>query len=208
MLSAHPLAPLISLHHLDYLQPVFPGISRVGSVKKLIKAYKMDPGRTLQHTFCYDLTRNWTISISWGYNVQLYPFFVTAKDLITPLQTFLTWGTWSNEPFTFNTRVLSLDPCERPVFYYFDRANRSKSGSGNTLTWYRRPHMEHRKQCELKNYALAYSVMGFNVSTPILNPETWNKVILDYIFWYLIILNDRLVTKYKINYLIFISSIY
>lgn len=174
LLSAHPLAPLISLHHLDYVQPLFPGTNRVDSIKKLIRAYKSDPNRALQHSFCYDLTRNWSISVSWGYNVQLYPFLVTAKDLSTPLQTFLTWGTWSQEPFTFNTRVMSLIPCERPIIFYFHRVD--GFGFGNTTTSYKRPYPQHRQQCDEESYAAAYSVKGFNVSAGVLDPGIWNKV--------------------------------
>ncbi|KAJ6362983.1 hypothetical protein OIU78_003220 [Salix suchowensis] len=79
LLAAHPLAPLVSLHHLDYVQPIFPELNRIDSVKKLISSYKMDPGRTLQHSFCYDLTRNWTVSASWGYTIQIHPSLITAK---------------------------------------------------------------------------------------------------------------------------------
>ncbi|KAL0336811.1 UNVERIFIED_CONTAM: hypothetical protein Scaly_1956200 [Sesamum calycinum] len=173
LLSAHPLAPLVSLHHLDYVQSLFPGTNRVDSVKRLIKAYKSDPSRTLQQSFCYDPIRNWSISVSWGYNVQLYPFLVTAKDMSTPLQTFLTWGSWSQEPFTFNTRVMSLKPCERPIIFYFDRVE--GFGYGRTFTRYRRPRPENRRQCDAENYAAAYSVKGFNVSAPFLHPRIWNK---------------------------------
>ncbi|KAI3447712.1 hypothetical protein Pfo_004377, partial [Paulownia fortunei] len=173
LLSAHPLAPLVSLHHLDYVQPLFPGTNRVDSIKKLIQAYKSDPGRALQHSFCYDLTRNWSISVSWGYTVQLYPFLVTAKDMSTPLQTFLTWGTWSHEPFTFNTRVMSLKPCERPIIFYF--VGVEGFGNGSTLTWYKRPHPEQRRQCDGENYAAGYSVKGINVSAAFLDPGIWNK---------------------------------
>lgn len=176
LLSAHPLAPLVSLHHLDYVQSLFPGTNRVDSVKRLIQAYKSDPSRTLQQSFCYDPIRNWSISVSWGYNVQLYPFLVTAKDLSTPLQTFLTFGSWSQEPFTFNTRVMSLKPCERPIIFYFDRVE--GFGHGRTLTMYRRPRQDNRRQCDGENYAAAYSVKGFNVSAPLLHPTIWNKVMI------------------------------
>ncbi|KAI3474120.1 hypothetical protein Pfo_028908 [Paulownia fortunei] len=148
LLSAHPLAPLVSLHHLDYVQPLFPGMNRVASVKKLMNAYKSDPSRALQHTFCYDLTRDWSISVSWGYTVQLYPFFVTAKDLNTPLQTFLTWRTWSREPFTFNTRNLEIGALLR------------------SAQW---------RQCDRKNYKAAYLVKGFNVSAGFLDPQFLNE---------------------------------
>ncbi|KAK6146894.1 hypothetical protein DH2020_017806 [Rehmannia glutinosa] len=172
LLSAHPLAPLVSLHHLDYVEPLFPHTNRVASVKKLINAYKSDPIRTLQQTFCYDLTRNWSISVSWGYTVQLYPFLVRAKDLNTPLQTFLTW-TWTEGPFTFNTRKSSLKPCQRPVRFYFDGVK--ELGNQSTLTWYARQRDEHKRKCDRGNYKAAYLIKGFNVSAGFLDPQLWNE---------------------------------
>ncbi|KAG8374344.1 hypothetical protein BUALT_Bualt11G0122000 [Buddleja alternifolia] len=173
LLSAHPLAPLVSLHHLDYVQPLFPGTNRLDSIKRLIKSYKSDPSRALQHSFCYDLSRNWSVSVSWGYTVQLYPFLVTAKDMSTPLQTFLTWGSWSREPFTFNTRIMSMKPCERPLIHYFHGAEEFRNGE--TLTFYRRPFSEYRKQCDEEKYEAAYLVKEFNVSAAVLDPQIWNK---------------------------------
>ncbi|KAL3839490.1 hypothetical protein ACJIZ3_024081 [Penstemon smallii] len=173
LLSAHPLAPLVSLHHLDYVQPLFPGMDRVASVKMLISAYKSDPSRTLQQSFCYDLTRNWSVSVSWGYTAQLYPYLVTGKDLNTPFQTFLTWRSWSQEPFAFNTRVMSLDPCERPIIYYFDGVK--EVGNETTLTSYKRPKNRQMKQCDRRTYGAAYSMKGFNVSAPIFDPQIWKK---------------------------------
>lgn len=171
LLSAHPLAPPVSLHHLDYLQPLFPGTNRVDSIKKLVGAYGSDPSRLLQHTFCYDLTRNWSISVSWGYNVQLYPFLLTAKDLNTPAQTFLTWS-WSRGPFTFNTRVMSLNPCERPLVFHYHRIQRLKE---LTSTMYARSQTGHSRICNKENYKDAYLVKGFNVSAGLLDPQFWNE---------------------------------
>lgn len=175
ILSTHPLTPLVSLHHLDYLQPLFPGTNRVESIGKLIQAYRQDPTRALQHTFCHDLTRNWSLSISWGYTVQLYPFLLTAKELNTPLQTFLTWGTWSQEPFTFDTRPMALEPCERPVLFYLDGVG--KSGNGKTLSWYTRSKAVRWKPCDRENYQGAYLVKAFNVSAGFLDAMSLQKVI-------------------------------
>ncbi|XP_073047273.1 uncharacterized protein [Primulina eburnea] len=174
LLSAHPLAPLVSLHHLDNIQPLFPDITRIDSVKKLIKAYESDPSRALQHTFCYDMSRNWSVSVSWGYTVQLYPFLVTGKVLSIPLRTFSTWRTLSQEPFTFDTRVMSSDPCERPVVFYFDGVKDVRNQK--TLTSYKRvidPNMGMR--CEREDYTAAYLVKGFNVLAANLDPRVWNK---------------------------------
>lgn len=173
LLAAHPVAPLVSLHHLDYLHPLFPDSSREHSVEKLVEAYNFDPNRMLQHSFCYDLKRKWSISISWGYTIQLYPLMVGAKELATPLQTFLTWKSWSEEPFTFNTRTLKMESCERPIIYYVDRVE--DAGNGFTVSTYKKP-MDYRKRCDKKEYVSASLVQSFNVSAQLLSPEIWKKV--------------------------------
>ncbi|RAL52345.1 hypothetical protein DM860_007202 [Cuscuta australis] len=176
LLAAHPVAPLVSLHHLDYVAPLFPHASREQSVKKLLEAYNVDPARTLQQSFCYDLKRKWTVSISWGYTVQLYPaatFSKAAKELVTPLQTFLTWKTWSQGPFTFNTRTLSLDSCKRPIVYYLDRVLYA-AGDGLAVSTYNKS-VDYRKQCRKQEYVSASSFQSFHVSAPLLHPHIWKK---------------------------------
>ncbi|XP_051127353.1 uncharacterized protein LOC127248851 [Andrographis paniculata] len=167
LLSAHPLAPLVSLHHLDYLQPLFPGASRVESVRKMMEVYGRDHSRMLQQSVCYDLTRNWSISVAWGYNVQVYPWLVTARVLSTPLQTFLTWGTWSRGPFVFNTRPLSLNPCERPLTFYLDRLEENATATATT-TSYRMS--AHTVECRDHTYAAVNALKGFNVAAAVLDP--------------------------------------
>ncbi|XVE96920.1 hypothetical protein REPUB_Repub02eG0265500 [Reevesia pubescens] len=171
LLAAHPLAPLVSLHHLDYVQPIFPGMNQIDSLKKLITAYEKDPSRTLQHSFCYDLKRNWSVSVSWGYSLQLYPSLVTAKKLETAFLTFQSWRTWNNGPFTFNTRPIGKDPCEKPVMYFLDRAERVNGD--RTLTSYTRHIEDSAKDCGRPDYAPALSVNFFNVSSARLNPAIW-----------------------------------
>ncbi|XP_052173821.1 uncharacterized protein LOC127789087 [Diospyros lotus] len=173
LLSAHPVAPLVSLHHLDYVKPMFPGKNQIESLKELVMAYNLDPGRTLQQSFCYDLSKNWSISVSWGYTVQLYPSLVTATVLETTFQTFVTWKSWRQEPFTFNTRVLSPDPCEAPVIYFLDRVG--VVGMGQTLSTYKRVSNEPAKECGRGDYVSALSVQFFNISAPKLDPKLWKK---------------------------------
>lgn len=134
----------------------------------------MDPGRTLQQSFCYDPRRNWSVSVSWGYTVQLYPSLVTAKNLETAIQTFRTWKGGSNKPFTFNTRQISPDPCQRPVVYLLDRVERV--GQGRTLTTYKRSAHNWEKDCEQGEHAPALAVRLFNVSASNFNPDLWKKV--------------------------------
>jgi len=174
LLAAHPLAPLVSLHHLDYVQSIFPKLNRVDSVKKLISSYKMDPGRALQYSFCYDLTRNWSVSASWGYTIQIHPSLTTAKQLESAFRTFQTWRSWSNGPFTFNTRPMSQHPCLRPVVYFLDRVERVGDG---TLTTYKRSLQEFGQVCDLPEYAPVWAVKLVNVTTSTsLKPDIWNLV--------------------------------
>ncbi|KAK1351927.1 Ribulose bisphosphate carboxylase/oxygenase activase 1 [Heracleum sosnowskyi] len=172
-LAAHPVAPLVSLHHLDYLQPIFPGLTRVGSVKKLVQAYSADPGRTLQHSFCYDLQRNWSVSVSWGYTVQLYPKLVSSRTLETAFRTFVSWRSWSHEPFTFNTRIMSSDPCEVPVIYFMDRVQ-VVNESGQIVTGYAQA-AKQGKLCERTEYSSAMSIQYVNVSADKLQADIWKK---------------------------------
>nr|POF12384.1 beta-1,3-glucosyltransferase [Quercus suber] len=173
LLAAHPLAPLVTLHHLDSIQTLFPNLTQLDSFKKLISAYNMDPSRTLQHSFCYDLKRNWSVSVSWGYTVQLYPSLLTAKELETAFLTFQTFRTSSEKPFTFNTRPVSTDQCKKPILYYLDRVQRV--GVSQTLTTYKRHVEDSEIGCGRVDYASALIVPSFNVSASSFNPELWNQ---------------------------------
>ncbi|XP_062005661.1 uncharacterized protein LOC133722812 [Rosa rugosa] len=175
LLAAHPVAPLVSLHHLDDVLPIFPSQTRMESLKRLISGYEVDPGRTLQHSFCYDLRRNWSVSVSWGYTVMLYPSLVTAKKLETAFQTFLTWGSRHGGPFTFNTRTVSLDPCESPLVYLLDRVE--SVGGDETLTTYNRylPWWNNQGECRHCDCTPALAVEFFNVSASKFSPDLWNK---------------------------------
>ncbi|KAF8402969.1 hypothetical protein HHK36_011062 [Tetracentron sinense] len=172
LLAAHPVAPLVSLHHLDYVKPLFPNGTQLESLRSLISAYRVDPGRTLQQSFCYDLKRNWSVSVAWGYTAQIYPWLLTAKELETPLQTFQTWKSWSNEPFAFNTRPLSPDPCERPIIYFLDRVQ--EVGAGETLSSYKRFVAEPVKDCDRADYISAF-LQTVNVSATNMEPHEWKK---------------------------------
>lgn len=174
LLASHPLAPLVSLHHLDYVQSIFPDMTQIDSLNKLIKPYGMDPGRTLQHSFCYDWNRSRSVSVSWGYTIQLYPYLATAKQLETAFQTFQTWRSWSNGPFTFNTQPMSHDPCERPVVYFLDRVE--SVGQGQTLTTYRRHVEKGNEGCDRPDYASIQAVQFVNVTSSTLKPDIWNMV--------------------------------
>ncbi|XP_022743413.1 uncharacterized protein LOC111294389 [Durio zibethinus] len=171
LLAAHPMTPLVSLHHLDGLMPMFPNKTRIDSLKTLIRAYRVDPGRILQQSFCYDSKRKWSFVISWGYTIQIYPWFVTAFDLHMPLQTFKTWKTWSNGPFTFNTRPMSADRCEWPIVYFLDQVE--EVGISGTRTRYKLAKSE--EFCNRADYALVMAVNNITVSSMKMALDYWKK---------------------------------
>ncbi|MED6136341.1 hypothetical protein PIB30_055157 [Stylosanthes scabra] len=163
-------APLVSLHHLDYVDPIFPNLNRSHSFQNLVNTYKTDPGRILQKSFCYDRIRKWTVSVSWGYSVELYPSLVTAKDLEMAFGTFQTWSSWRPEPFTLNTRPVNNDPCVMPLVYLLDEVG--KAGLGESRSWYKRNGGE---ECQRDEYKEALAVEYVDVLASPFTQEMWMK---------------------------------
>ncbi|TKY63326.1 DNA polymerase eta [Spatholobus suberectus] len=171
LLAAHPMAPLVSLHHLDAVNPLFFDMTQVESLKKLVSTYKMDPGRTLQKSVCYDLIQNWTISVSWGYNVELYRSLQMPNELQTPFKTFKTWR-GNDDPFTFNTRLVSLNPCERPLVFYLDRIEDVGLGEWTQSSY---KIYEDVLFKEFNCSVPAVKVQYINVTASYFKPELWKK---------------------------------
>ncbi|OIS96315.1 PREDICTED: uncharacterized protein LOC109236251 [Nicotiana attenuata] len=169
--AAHPIAPFVSLHHLGLVDPLIPLMSRIESVKKVIEAYKKDPSRTMQQSLCYDLKRNWSLSVSWGYSVQLYPWVMNARELGMPVRTFKTIRRMEG-PFTFSTRPDYVDPCKRPIEYYLDQVTDIRNGE--TLTSYNRVG-DINKQCENEHYGPALAIPTVNVKARMLSPQVWRQ---------------------------------
>ncbi|CAK9142717.1 unnamed protein product [Ilex paraguariensis] len=123
MLSSHPLAPLVSLHHFDRADPIFPNMTRIQALEHLFKAANADPARILQQTVCYDSSNSLTVSVSWGYAVQIYEGYHLLPDLLPLQKTFRPWKIGRNKfsrKYMFNTRDYPEDPCKRPVVFFWD----------------------------------------------------------------------------------------
>ncbi|GMH15367.1 hypothetical protein Nepgr_017208 [Nepenthes gracilis] len=172
LLAAHPLAPLVSLHHLDMVSTLFPNQTQLGSLRTLMGAYRVDPGRTLQQSFCHVQNRKWAVSVSWGYTVQLYPSLLSAPELVLPLQTFRTFHSRTDGPFMFNTRPWKSDPCERPVIYFLDQI---EVGEGMTWTSYKRAAAELGGKCNQPAYNEAMDVERITVFALKMGSEEWMK---------------------------------
>ncbi|XP_058109515.1 uncharacterized protein LOC131252809 [Magnolia sinica] len=172
LLAAHPVAPLVSLHHLNYVKPLIPSGSQFDALEAILRASRLDPSRSLQQTFCYDTRRNWSVSISWGYTAQIYPWILTANMLEMPLRTFKTWRSYRDEPFTFNTRPWSPDTCENPLLYFLDRVD--ALGRGVTRSVYSR-YRADPKECERAGFEPAQKIKSVEVFASKMGPGEWSK---------------------------------
>ncbi|XP_076911924.1 uncharacterized protein LOC143570050 [Bidens hawaiensis] len=123
ILAAHPLSPLLSLHHFDIIDPIFPGLTKLESVKHLFKAVNHDPTRILQQAVCYDSSKSITVSVSWGYAVQVFEGNQLLPDLIRVQKTFSSWRrkeTFFSSLHMFNTRDYKKDPCKSPDLFFLE----------------------------------------------------------------------------------------
>ncbi|KAK0589631.1 hypothetical protein LWI29_016556 [Acer saccharum] len=130
LLAAHPTAPLVSLHHLDHIEPIFPNMTRIKALEHFYEAGNIDTGRLLQQTVCYDRWFSWTISVSWGYAVQVFGKHIYLPDVLPVQETFKQWkrGNVLAGVYTFNTRELHHDPCQRPTIFFMDSVSSEKDG--------------------------------------------------------------------------------
>ncbi|XP_057750326.1 uncharacterized protein LOC130968868 [Arachis stenosperma] len=122
LLGAHPVTPLVTLHHLDIVQPIFPSMNRVESLRHLMKAVKQDSASIMQQSICFDNKRYWSISVSWGYVVQVLRGVMSPRELEMPTRTFLNWYRRADYTgYSFNTRPFSKNACQKPFIYYMNR---------------------------------------------------------------------------------------
>ncbi|XP_027344017.1 uncharacterized protein LOC113856417 isoform X2 [Abrus precatorius] len=130
LLAAHPLSPLLSLHHPDHTDPIFPNMTIRNSLQHLFEAVNVDSERILQQTVCYERQFSWTISVSWGYAVQIFQNNLLLPDVLRAEETFKQWkkGNVLAGIYTFNTRKLHPDPCKRPTIFYLDKVSSGKDG--------------------------------------------------------------------------------
>ncbi|KAJ8568508.1 hypothetical protein K7X08_028041 [Anisodus acutangulus] len=130
ILAAHPLSPLLSLHHLDTVEPLFPGMTRIQAADHLFQAVNADPARILEQTVCYDKSNFLTVSVAWGYAVQVFEGNELLPDLLSLLPTFRPWKRGKNiaAKYMFNTRVFPSDPCKRPVVFFLQNVLSSTDG--------------------------------------------------------------------------------
>ncbi|CAL1398878.1 unnamed protein product [Linum trigynum] len=118
LLAAHPVTPLLSLHHIDVIDPIFPKASRLQSLHRLALPMSLDPAALMQQSICYDSRRRWTVSVSWGYAVQIVRGTVSPREMEMPVRTFVNWHKKADyRGYAFNTRAVHPNSCQTPFVY-------------------------------------------------------------------------------------------
>ncbi|XP_057508565.1 uncharacterized protein LOC130791452 [Actinidia eriantha] len=164
-LSSHRQSPLVSLHHLDAFNPIFPSMDRHESLYHLMTAAKADSSRLLQQTICYDKQENLTLSVSWGYSTHIYEGIHPPSVLQIPLETFLPWSRAARPPFMFNTRIPSRNPCYAPHVFFFDSV---EDNFGNYIvTSYNRTSPKRVLACSSSGNGSANYIYKIRVLSPL-----------------------------------------
>ncbi|KAK6134888.1 hypothetical protein DH2020_031372 [Rehmannia glutinosa] len=133
-LASHPVRPLVTLHHWEAMEPIFPKMTPIKALEHLFQAVNIDSQRIMQQTVCYDRWFSWTISVSWGYAVQVFPHHVFLPDAIRTQETYIPWkrGGGVNDLYIVDTLGYHPDPCRRPIVFFFHNASSGKDGITST----------------------------------------------------------------------------
>jgi hypothetical protein len=180
LLAAHPIAPLVSLHHLDLVDPIIPNMNRIQALEQLKVPSKLDSAGLMQQSICYNKNQSWTISVSWGYTVQIFRSVIYAREMERPSRTFYNWHPKADYTgYAFNTRPVSRTPCQKPFDYFISNATYD-SQKDETTTEYS-PYRISRPECSWKMADPAQIDRVKVYKKP--NPYLWDKVmIISFIF--------------------------
>ncbi|CAI8592393.1 unnamed protein product [Vicia faba] len=172
LLGAHPVTPLVSLHHLDVVQPIFPTMSRVQSLRHLMESINQDSGSIMQQSICYDKNRFWSISVSWGFMVQVIRGILSPRELEMPSRTFLNWYKRADyTAYAFNTRPVAKHPCQKPFIYYMSKTSYDPSAK-QTVGVYTR---DKSKNPFCRWRMVSPEKITSIVVTKSRDPQRWNK---------------------------------
>ncbi|ONL95416.1 fringe-related protein [Zea mays] len=142
LLASHPVAPIVMLHHLDVVKPLFPDArSRPSAVRRLFDGpVKLDTAGLMQQSICYDSANRWTVSVAWGFTVLVVRGIMSPREMEMSARTFLNWYRRADyTAYAFNTRPLARSPCQKPVVYYLSSEQREAlHGGETTVTRYER----------------------------------------------------------------------
>lgn len=178
LLSSHPIAPFVSIHHVDAVDPFYPGLSSLESLKLFTKAMRLDPRSFLQRSICYDRARRLTFSVSLGYVVQVFPNVVLPRELERSEVTYSAWNRIRDRnEFDFDTRDPYTSVCKKPILFFLKDVARQGNATLGSYAWARgREDLKRKVLCFPRSPPLRYvkniQVLGFPLS------RNWHVVCL------------------------------
>lgn len=133
LLSAHPIAPFVSIHHVEAVDPFYPGLSSFESLKLFTKAMKVDPMSFLQRSIYYDHQLRLSFSVSLGYAIQVFPSILPPRVLERSEMTYSAWNKiYRLNEFDVDTRDPPKSICEKPVLFFLKDVERQGNNSLGT----------------------------------------------------------------------------
>ena len=99
-------------------------------MQHLFEAVHADSERILQQTVCYEKQLSWTISVSWGYAVEVFQHNMFLPEVLRVGRTFRQWlrGNFLRGIYNLNTREIHPDPCKRGTIFYLDKVSSGRDG--------------------------------------------------------------------------------
>lgn len=166
ILSAHPVAPIISIHHLEAIYPLFPNHTRPQALAHLGQALNVNPYGIFQQSICYDAGKNWSFSVSAGYVVHVHKGFIAPNVLEIPTVTFLSWHRRRESyAFPFSTQPRATEICKEPSAFYLDKSK--STVDGYVQSTYSKNERLNRKVCQEKLFPMSFVQDIFIESEPL-----------------------------------------
>ncbi|KAL0688150.1 hypothetical protein Bca4012_087827 [Brassica carinata] len=123
-----PLTKEIGFHQYDVY----------GNLFGLLAAHPVTPFVSMHH-----LDVSWSISVSWGYAVQIFRGIFSPREMEMPSRTFLNWYKRADyTAYAFNTRPVSRNPCQKPFVFYMSSTRFDKQ-LNTTVSEYTRHRVPH-----------------------------------------------------------------
>ncbi|KAH9316870.1 hypothetical protein KI387_018639, partial [Taxus chinensis] len=121
LLSAHPITPFVSFHHVEAIDPIFPQHNSMDGLRLFMKAMRTDPSGFLQQSICYDHRQKLTFSISSGYVAQVFPKIVLPRELERSERTYTAWNKLDKSmEFDFDTKTPQRSYCKMPFLFFLE----------------------------------------------------------------------------------------
>lgn len=149
LLATHPIAPFVSIHHVEAVNSLYPGLSLLDSLKLFTRAMRAEPKSFLQRAICYNRKQRLTFSVSLGYVVQVFPNIVLPRELERSEHTYSAWNRINHRnEFDFDTRDVYRSVCKTPILFFLKDV--SKEGNvtvGSYVRVSRRDDLKRKVFC-------------------------------------------------------------